>query len=323
MDHLSSSSQLTQAIKAKALTLGFEACGVSLATHLDEEEARLQEWLHRGYNASMGWMNNHFAKRVDPRELVDGAKSVISVIQSYYYDVPPQADPSVGRISQYALGDDYHLVMKEKLHALLNWLSEEAGVSGRAFVDSAPVMDKVWAAKAGLGWMGKHTNLISPEHGSWFFIGELIVDVELEPDSPIMDHCGTCTECIDACPTGAIVDPYVVDANLCISYNTIEHRGDDIDEAVRSGHGNWIFGCDVCQEVCPWNKFKTNSSEPRYEPRASRMDVPLSEWARFTQEEFSTRFSKSPVKRAKLDGFTRNVRYAQENEHNSNSIEEK
>ena len=311
--------ELSDLLKAKALSLGFEACGISKAGSLPEEQSRLENWLDRGYQASMSWMNNHLEKRVDPRELVEGAKSVVSVIQSYYHplDHPEdhQEDPSIGRISRYALGDDYHLVMKEKLFALLNWLMEEVpGCSGRAFVDSAPVMDKAWAAKAGLGWIGKHSNLISPEHGSWFFIGELIVDVELAADGPILDHCGTCTRCIDACPTGAIVQPYVVDANLCISYNTIEHRGNDVPEVVHEGHGNWIFGCDVCQEVCPWNKFRTESSEPRYAPQTARINVPLEDWASLTQEEFSATFRKSAVKRTKWDGFIRNVQYAQLNE---------
>ena len=270
--------ELSDLVKAKALSLGFEACGISTADSLAQEQSRLEEWLARGYQASMSWMNNHREKRVDPRELVEGAKSVVSVIQSYYHPLDQQEDPSIGKISRYALGEDYHLVMKEKLFKLLNWMMAEVpGCTGRAFVDSAPVMDKAWAAKAGLGWIGKHSNLISPEHGSWFFIGELIVDLDLAADGPILDHCGTCTRCIDACPTDAIVQPYVVDANLCISYNTIEHRGNDVPTEVHEGHGNWIFGCDVCQEVCPWNKFRTESSEPRYAPQAARINVPLEE----------------------------------------------
>ena len=248
---------------------------------------------------------------------------MVSVIQSYYHPLDQQEDTSIGKISRYALGEDYHLVMKEKLFKLLNWMMAEVpGCTGRAFVDSAPVMDKAWAAKAGLGWIGKHSNLISPEHGSWFFIGELIVDLDLAADGPILDHCGTCTRCIDACPTDAIVQPYVVDANLCISYNTIEHRGNDVPTEVHEGHGNWIFGCDVCQEVCPWNKFRTESSEPRYAPQAARINVPLEEWAELTQEEFSATFRKSAVKRTKWDGFIRNVQYAQKNEQKRHQAEE-
>ena len=314
MNSPSSQSKLTSALKAKALELGFEACGISTATELIEEQSHLQEWLSRGYEASMGWMNNHREKRVDPRKLVEGAQSVVSVIHSYYHPTDIVDEPSIGRISRYALGDDYHLVMKERLHTLLNWLQTEVpSSSGRAFVDSAPVMDKAWAAKAGLGWIGKHSNLISPEHGSWFFIGELIVDVALDADQPILDHCGSCTRCIDACPTDAIVEPYVVDAGRCISYNTIEHRGDDVDPSVHPLHGNWIFGCDICQEVCPWNKFKTESSEERYRPQSARLNVPLTTWESLTQEEFSTTFRKSPVKRTKWAGFIRNVQYAAEN----------
>ncbi|NQV74216.1 tRNA epoxyqueuosine(34) reductase QueG [bacterium] len=315
--------ELSDLVKAKALSLGFEACGISTADSLAQEQSRLEEWLARGYQASMSWMNNHREKRVDPRELVEGAKSVVSVIQSYYHPLDQQEDPSIGKISRYALGEDYHLVMKEKLFELLNWMMAEVpGCTGRAFVDSAPVMDKAWAAKAGLGWIGKHSNLISPEHGSWFFIGELIVDLDLAADGPILDHCGTCTRCIDACPTDAIVQPYVVDANLCISYNTIEHRGNDVPTEVHEGHGNWIFGCDVCQEVCPWNKFRTESSEPRYAPQAARINVPLEEWAELTQEEFSATFRKSAVKRTKWDGFIRNVQYAQKNEQKRHQAEE-
>ena len=315
--------ELSYLVKAKALSLGFEACGISTADSLAQEQSRLEEWLVRGYQASMSWMNNHREKRVDPRELVEGAKSVVSVIQSYYHPLDQQEDPSIGKISRYALGEDYHLVMKEKLFKLLNWMMAEVpGCTGRAFVDSAPVMDKAWAAKAGLGWIGKHSNLISPEHGSWFFIGELIVDLDLAADGPILDHCGTCTRCIDACPTDAIVQPYVVDANLCISYNTIEHRGNDVPTEVHEGHGNWIFGCDVCQEVCPWNKFRTESSEPRYAPQAARINVPLEEWAELTQEEFSATFRKSAVKRTKWDGFIRNVQYAQKNEQKRHQAEE-
>ena len=309
-----STSELSKALKNAAVKLGFEACGISTATELTNEKSRLQEWLNRGNHASMGWMENHFEKRVDPRNLVEGAKSVVSVIQSYYHPFEPTDNPSIGRVSRYAWGDDYHLVMKKKLFALLEWLNENAGgANGRVFVDSAPMMDKVWAAKAGLGWIGKHTNLISEQHGSWFFIGELVVDVELDPDQPVLDHCGSCTRCLDACPTDAITEPYVVDANLCISYLTIEHRGPDLPQDVADKHGNWIFGCDICQEVCPWNKFKTESQESRYLPREGVLDTDLQTWSELSQEEFSEYFRQSAVKRTKLDGLTRNVHYAQMN----------
>ncbi|MDA1028980.1 MAG: tRNA epoxyqueuosine(34) reductase QueG [Bacteroidetes bacterium] len=318
MPHLQTTSELTLELKQKALDLGFQACGVSPAAELTDEKSRIEEWLGRGNHATMGWMENHLEKRVDPRKLVDGARSVISVIQSYYHPFEAVQDPSVGRISRYAWGEDYHLVMKEKLRALLEWLDHRyGGVNGRAFVDSAPMMDKVWAARSGLGWIGKHSNLISEDHGSWFFIGELVVDIELEPDRPVLDHCGSCTRCLDACPTGAIYEPYVVDANLCISYSTIEHRGADILPEITKDHGSWIFGCDICQEVCPWNKFKTESQEARYLPRDGVLDTELEVWGNLTQDEFSTRFRKSAIKRTKLEGFIRNVQYAQKNAHSA------
>jgi len=306
--------RLSQAIKQKALELGLDACGISRAEALDVEAARLKNWLSRGNHASMSWMENHLEKRTDPTKLVDGARSVVSVIQSYYYPDEPSDDPDIGRISRYAWGDDYHLVLKDRLASLYEWIQGEVGeVSGRFFVDSAPIMDKAWAARAGLGWIGKHTNLISPQHGSWFFIGELVLNIELSPDEPILDQCGSCTACLDACPTAAITEPYVVDANLCISYTTIEHREDDVDQSIRDNHGNWIFGCDICQEVCPWNKFHTESSEVRYAPRPGILETPIATWAELDQESFSSRFRKSAIKRTKISGFERNVRYAMDN----------
>lgn len=306
--------ELNRAVKDKARSLGLDACGVSVAGPLDHEAARLNEWLERGYQADMAWMSSHGSKRTDPTLLVEGARSIISVLQSYYTPNESSTDPTVGRISRYAWGDDYHLRLKERLFALLEWLQNTVpGTEGRAFVDSAPVMDKAWAARAGLGWIGKHSNLISREHGSWTFIGELVVTAEIAADRPIADHCGSCTACIDACPTGAIVEPYVVDANRCISYTTIEYRGEQIPEEVADGHGNWIFGCDVCQEVCPWNKFRTMTSEPAYAPREGVLDTPLVEWNALTQEAFSARFRRSAVKRTKLSGFQRNVQVALEN----------
>ncbi len=315
----SSTRTLTLALKEKALELGLDACGISKAGPLDLEAERLNAWLGQGHHASMRWMENHLEKRIDPTILVKGARSVVSVLQSYYNPIDPPEDPKVGRISRYAWGDDYHLILKERLSGLMDWLKSEVGeVNGRIFVDSAPVMDKAWASRSGLGWIGKHSNLISPDHGSWTFIGELIIDVELSEDQPILDHCGSCTECIDHCPTNAIVEPYVVDANRCISYTTIEHRGEDVDAALSSDHGNWIFGCDVCQEVCPWNKFRTDTSESRYAPRPGTLTTPLQEWEDLDQAAFSARFSKSAVKRTKLDGFRRNVRFAKENSEREN-----
>ncbi|MEZ4703008.1 MAG: tRNA epoxyqueuosine(34) reductase QueG [Rhodothermales bacterium] len=303
--------RLTDALKTEARRLGFDACGVSLAERLDDEALRLEQWLTEGRHGTMGWMANHFDKRVDPRRLVDGAQTVISVLHNYYQPAEHPPDPDIGRISRYAWGDDYHEVLKEKLLELYAWLDDEAGgISGRAFVDSAPVMDKAWARRAGLGWMGKHTNLISRTLGSYFFIGELIVDVPLEPDGPIPDHCGSCTRCIDACPTDAIYQPYAVDANRCIAYLTIEHREDDIPPALQQQLGNWIFGCDICQDVCPWNKFRKPTREPRYAPREGIVDTELQEWIELDIEAFRQRFRKNPVKRTKFEGFIRNVRMA-------------
>lgn len=263
----------------------------------------------------MGWMANHFEKRVDPRRLVDGATSVVSVLHNYYQPAEHAERESVGKISRYAWGDDYHDVMKEKLFALYNWLDERAGgISGRAFVDSAPVLDKAWAQRSGLGWVGKHSNLINRSTGSFFFIGELIVDVPLAYDGPVDDYCGSCTRCIDACPTDAIYRPYAVDANRCISYWTIEHRGDGIPEDLGREFGSWIFGCDICQDVCPWNKFKQSTKESRYTPRAGVTDTDLDDWLEIDLEEFRRRFRKSPIKRAKFEGFKRNVRIARDNQ---------
>jgi len=310
-------NRLKTALKKHAERLGFEACGVARAVKLDAEAAHLEEWLSRGRHASMNWMTGHFEKRIDPRRLVPGARTVISVLHSYLHeDATPPSDPAMGRISRYASGDDYHFVMKERLFELFECLREDAGaVEGRAFVDSAPVMDKVWAQRSGLGWIGKHTNLISRDAGSWFFIGELIVDIELPPDDPATDYCGSCTRCLDACPTGAIFQPYSVDATKCISSTTIEHRGDDIPPDIRRGHGNWIFGCDICQEVCPWNKFSRNTREPRYAPRPGMHTTTLEEWDEMDLDAFREQFRKNPVKRTKYEGFKRNVRYAMENLH--------
>lgn len=313
-------ARLTRDLKAEAHRLGFDGCGVSRAERLDDEARRLEAWLTEGRHGTMAWMGNHFEKRVDPTRLVEGARSVVSLLHSYYVPEEHAASPTAGKISRYAWGEDYHHVMKERLFALYNWLDERvggSGIEGRAFVDSAPVLDKAWAARSGLGWQGKHSNLISRRLGSYFFIGELIIDVPLTPDDgPAPDFCGSCTRCIDACPTDAIYEPYAVDANRCISYLTIEHRGaheagkrygDARWEEIAPGVGNWIFGCDICQEVCPWNKFKRPTNEPRYHPRPGVTDTELHEWIELDIAEFRRRFKGSPVKRTKLEGFLRNV----------------
>ncbi len=262
----------------------------------------------------MAYMERHFEKRVDPARLVDGAQSVISVLRNYYQPVAQPTDASVGKVSRYAWGDDYHQVLKEGLYALYHWIDESYGpISGRAFVDSAPVLDKVWAQRSGLGWIGKHTNLISRDIGSFFFIGELIIDLPLAYDNPTPDYCGSCTRCIDACPTDAIYQPYAVDANRCISYWTIEHRSNDIPKDLEHGFDNWIFGCDICQEVCPWNKFKSPTDEQRFMPRSGIADTRISEWAELDLAEYRKQFKGSAVRRARYDGLKRNVQVAARN----------
>ena len=307
--------KLALALKAEARRIGFDACGIARAEQLDGEARKLERWLGDGRHATMGWMENHFEKRVDPRKLVPGAQSVVSVLQSYYQPIERGNATETAQISRYAWGDDYHNVLKEKLAELFDWLDERAGgIGGRVFVDSAPVLDKAWAQRAGLGWMGKHTNLISREIGSYFFIGEMIVDVPLAADDPFSaDYCGSCTRCIDACPTDAIDRPYSVDSNRCISYWTIEHRGDDIPENLAKDFGAWIFGCDICQDVCPWNKFKKPTTDARFLPREGLHDTSLHEWAEMNLEDFRRRFRKNPLKRTKFEGFQRNVRMAIEN----------
>jgi len=304
-------TNLTRRLKQHAKDLGLEACGVSKAIFLKEEASLLQKWLDQDRQASMSWMNRHFKKRTDPRLLVENAKSVVSVLHNYYNKEDIENDQSIGKISRYAWNRDYHKVLKKKLAELLDWLGNEVGgVKGRVFVDSAPVMDKAWAARSGLGWIGKHSNLINQSMGSFFFIGEIIVDIELDYDSPTVDHCGTCTLCIDACPTDAIVQPYVVDANKCISYVTIEHREDDIDLDIQKKIGNWIFGCDICQDVCPWNKFSLQTTEADYIPKDDRNKTKLKDWRDLSEKEYENIFAGSAVKRAGYNQFMRNIRIA-------------
>ena len=308
-DHNQQSS-LAKRLKVEAARLGFDACGIAEAQPLDDEAKRLEVWLANGQHASMAYMARNFEKRVDPRKLVPDAKRVVTVLYSYWQGGVHAED--AGKISRYAWGDDYHQVMKERLYELYSWLEGEVKtLSGRVFVDSAPVMDKVWAQRSGLGWIAKSTNLINPRIGSWFFIGTLIIDVPLACDNPAMyDHCGSCTRCIDACPTDAIYQPYAVDANRCISYWTIEHRGDSLPEEIISQQKDWIFGCDICQDVCPWNKFSHQTKDSRFLPREGIQDTPLEEWEELDLEAFRKRFRGSAVKRAKYEGFKRNVRAA-------------
>ena len=257
----------------------------------------------------MAYMENHFDKRLDPRLLVEDAKTVISFLLNYYPE-EPQRDTDAPKISKYAYGEDYHFVIKDKLKELIHFMKEHIGdINGRAFVDSAPLMDKAWAKKSGLGWIGKNSNLIHPKEGSFFFIAELIVDVEIEPDGPIKDYCGTCTRCIDACPTDAIVKPYVVDGSKCISYLTIELKDEILPNEFKGKMDNWMFGCDVCQDVCPWNRFSKVSQEPRFKPAFSLLDFTAADWNDLSQETFQQIFKNSAVKRTKFEGLKRNISF--------------
>jgi len=299
---------MTERVKSKALALGFSGVGIAAAVNLEEEGARLRDWLGRNYQASMGWMAKTVDRRSDPRQVLPGARSVIAVALNYYTDVQHDTGPGRGRISRYAWGDDYHDVLGRKLGELRDWLvSVSPGAGARAYVDTGPVMDKAWAVRAGIGWLGKHTNVITRGMGSWVFLGEILTTLALEPDDPAEDRCGTCTLCIQSCPTGAIVEPYVVDSNLCLSYLTIEHRGPVVGD-VRGRFEGWIYGCDTCQDVCPWNlKFGTPSEDPSFLPREEFVSPPLETWQRMDQAEFSARFRGSPVKRAKHEGLLRNI----------------
>lgn len=305
----SNAEKNTKLIKQKAQELGFFHVGVSKATYLEEEAGHLEEWLKRSYQGKMSYMENHFDKRLDPRLLVDNAKSIVSLILNYFPD-EVQSDPEAPKISKYAYGKDYHFVIKDKLKLLFDFIKKEIGeVGGRVFVDSAPVMDKVWAKKSGLGWVGKNSNLIHPKHGSFFFIAELILDLELIVDGPIKDYCGTCTRCIDACPTDAIVQPYLVDGSKCISYLTIELKDAIIPGEFKNHMDNWMFGCDVCQDVCPWNRFSTPHSEQEFKPTMMLLDLNKSEWQNLNEELFQALFKNSAVKRTKLTGLKRNIEF--------------
>lgn len=300
----------TRIIKEEAKRLGFLSCGVSRAEFLEEEAPRLEAWLKQGMQGEMHYMENHFDKRLDPRKLVPGARSVVSLLLNYY----PQEQQKEGsyKISKYAFGQDYHHVIKAKLKEMLATIESEIGsVQGRAFVDSAPVLDKAWAVRSGLGWMGKHSNLLTRSVGSYYFIAELILDLELEYDHPVTDHCGSCTACIDACPTQAIVAPYVVDGSKCISYFTIELKN-EIPNSVQGQFDDWIFGCDVCQDVCPWNRFAKPHNEPLLQPKPELLEMERKDWEEITEEVFQRVFRKSAVKRTKLGGLKRNIAFVKE-----------
>ncbi|MES2518203.1 MAG: tRNA epoxyqueuosine(34) reductase QueG [Bacteroidota bacterium] len=302
-------TKYTQQIKQKARELGFDFCGISKAGFLEEEAPRLENWLKANQHGKMQYMENHFDKRLDPRLLVDDAKSVVSLLFNYYPDQRLPEGKDDMKLSKYAYGTDYHFVIKDKLKDFLSFIHQEIGeVGGRAFVDSAPVMDKVWAKKGGLGWIGKHSNLINKKQGSFFFIAELIIDLELEYDHEIKDYCGTCTRCIDACPTDAIVEPFVVDGSKCISYFTIELK-EAISIEMRGKFDNWVFGCDVCQDVCPWNRFSKPHKESNFNLHPDLQHFTNADWQEITEEVFKEIFKKSPLKRTKFDGLRRNIEF--------------
>jgi epoxyqueuosine reductase len=301
-------SEYSRIIKEEALKLGFLFCGISKAEFLEEEASRLETWLKSGFHGEMAYMENHFDKRLDPRLLVDGAKSVISLGLNYYTD-QQQKDVSSPKISKYAYGEDYHIVIKDRLKQLIEIIREKIGeVDGRAFVDSAPVLDKAWAKKAGLGWVGKNANIITKEKGSFFFLAELIIDLELEYDiAPAADHCGSCTRCVDACPTDAIVAPYVVDGSRCISYLTIELKN-EIPAEFQGKMDNWMFGCDICQDVCPWNRFSVLHNEPAFKP-SEVLELSNRDWEDITEDAFKKVFKNSAIKRTKFSGLKRNIEF--------------
>lgn len=294
-------------IKAESERLGFLSCGISKAGFLEHEAPRLENWLNNQMNGQMSYMENHFDKRLNPTLLVDDAKSVISLLLNYY---PSELqNENSYKISKYAYGQDYHHVIKEKLKELLHFIQTEIGeVSGRAFVDSAPVLDKAWAAKSGLGWVGKNSNLITQKVGSFYFIAELIIDLELDYDTPTTDHCGSCTACLDACPTDAIVAPYVVDGSMCISYFTIELK-DNLPQEMKGKFDDWMFGCDVCQDVCPWNRFSKPHNEPLFQTNSEILNFSKSDWEEITVDTFQKVFKNSAVKRTKYEGLLRNINF--------------
>jgi len=300
-------------IKAYALQLGFQKIGIVGAESLSPEGAKLKEWLARGYQGEMAWMARDPDQRADPRRLFPGAQSVIVVAANYYTPSEHSDRPDTGKVSRYAWGDDYHDIIADKLRALLKWIKAEwPEVEGKVCVDIQPVMDKAWAQRAGIGWIGKHTNLITQEYGSWVFIGELLLNIELEYDrDQVTDQCGSCVLCIDACPTNAIVEPYVLDANLCISHATIESRAPAIRADVAAHLEGWLYGCDICQDVCPWNQMTPATAEPRFEPREGNINAGLSQTLELDPATYASRFRHSAIKRAKLSGLQRNARELQ------------
>lgn len=298
----------TAFIKSTAHELGFSYCGISKAEFLKDEAPLLEEWLKRGYQGKMSYLENYFDKRLDPTLLVPGAKSVISLMYNYYPEKDLSSDSNL-KIAKYAYGEDYHFVVKDKLKTFFERIQQEIGdINGRVFVDSAPVMERAWAKKSGLGWIGKNSLLLNKNSGSFYFLAEIILDLELEYDGPVKDYCGTCTACMDACPTDAIAEPYVVDGSKCISYFTIELK-EEIPTSVKGKFENWIFGCDICQDVCPWNRFSKPHHEPKFNPNNELTSLSQRDWKELTEEVFQKVFKDSPVKRTKLEGLKRNINF--------------
>jgi len=315
--------EIANFIKKSAEEEGYDLAGITEAKSLDEESDHLREWLNRGYHGTMAWMEKNFENRTDPRKVLNDARSVISLGVNYYDHSVHGEDTA--KISRYAWGDDYHVIIGEKLQRYVNRLQKK--FPSNKFIpycDTGPVMDKAWAQRAGIGWIGKHTNVINRGIGSWIFLGEVITDLECEFDPPAIDHCGSCRECINACPTEAIVEPYVLDANKCISFLTIENRDEQIPPNLASKLDSWIFGCDICQDVCPWNKkFQTTTSEPAFGPRDGFLNLKVEDIHLMTREEFGKRFSHSPVKRAKYEGLQRNARAVMDSRLPKNELERK
>ena len=301
-------SKYTQQIKSEATRLGFSFCGIAKAAFLEEEAPRLEKWLNQNMHGNMQYMENYFDKRLDPTKLVEGSKSVISLMYNYFPEKEQREDTY--KISKYAYGQDYHSIIKKKLKEFVNFIHEEIGeVNAEIFVDSAPVLDRAWAKKSGLGWIGKNAMLIHPKNGSFFFLAEIILDLELEYDNSIKDYCGTCTACIDACPTEAILPGKVVDGSKCISYFTIELKDEIIPNEVKGKFNDWMFGCDICQDVCPWNRFSLAHQEPKFKPHEKLLNFSKNEWKEITEEVFQEVFKKSAVKRTKFQGLKRNIEF--------------
>lgn len=304
---------LTTLIKERALREGFDKVGIVRAEALSTESERLHEWLGRGHHGYMSWMSRNTDLRTDPTKLFPAALSVVVVVKNYYTPDQHSGEAGSGKVSRYAWGDDYHDVMSGKLRSLLTWIKNQSpGAEGKVCVDIQPMMDKAWAVRAGLGWLGKHTNVITPELGSWIFIGELLLNVELDYDEEVIDdHCGTCTLCIDSCPTQAITEPYVLDSNKCISYATIELRDEELPPGIRENLEGWLYGCDICQDVCPWNRFSEETQEPRFAARPGNVNASLNDLVAMTRDQYVERFRGSAMKRAKLSGLQRNARALQ------------